>query len=352
METLNDWNKTFKKVEDATAIINNINELIKENDYYNYMDNIDVEKEATDKLIADLMTDNLYDIVKLLDEIIEDDNTDDSILKAKTIKYEFFRFNHLYGDDNLLSYVIDRQYINKNGFNTDMETYKENQGYIFKYPISLEQYHDVCNKHHLSENNDLVWKFENIQMLEEAGLFGVILSFDGTVLSDNGSNAIGILGVAHEQQYLEIEKDLNDIVNRKILRKIEGAFSDVYFIEKKDGTIFEINLSEPIENFESLNNEQRLLWLKQVYGIDEITDTVYLENMTIDNYDNSKQIIENFKSSIIDDIYNLGLEDFYLSREDCYHIGLGEDYDQELDDEQEYLEHCHEQDEVGDELEL
>lgn len=338
METLNAWSMTFKKVEHATTIINNINELIKDNDYYNYMDNIDVEKEATDKLIADLMTDNLYDIVKLLDEIIEDDNTDDSILKAKTIKYEIFRYNHLYGDDNLLSYV--------------MEDNKENQGYIFKYPISLEQYHDVCNKHHLSEKNELVWKFENIQMLEEAGLFGVILSFDGTVLSDNGSNAIGILGVAHEQQYLEIEKNLNDIVNRKILRKIEGAFSDVYFIEKKDGTIFEINLSEPIENFESLNNEQRLLWLKQVYGIDEINDTVYLENMTIDNYDNSKQIIENFKSSIIDDIYNLGLEDFYLSREDCYHIGLGEDYDQELDDEQEYFEHSHEQDEVDVELEL
>ena len=116
--------------------------------------------------------------------------------------------------------------------------------------------------------------------------------------------------------------------------------------------ILEINPSESIENFESLNNEQRLLWLKQVYGIDEITNTVYLDNMTIYDYDNSNQVIENFKSSILDDIYNLGLEDFYLSREDCYHIGLGEDYDQELDDEQEYLEHCHEQDEVDDELEL
>lgn len=351
METLNDWSMTFKKVEHATAIINNINELIKDNDYYNYMDNIDVEKEATDKLIADLMTDNLYDIVKLLDEIISDDNTDDIIFKAKNIKYEILRFNHLYGDDNLLSSIKEIHATYKN-FHIDDVNHTNKRGFIFKHPISLEQYHDVCNKHRLSENNDLVWKFENIQMLEEAGLFGVILSFDGTVLSDNGSNAIGILGVAHEQQYLEIEKSLNDIVNRKILRKIEGAFSDVYFIEKEDRNILEINPSESIENFESLNNEQRLLWLKQVYGIDEITNTVYLDNMTIYDYDNSNQVIENFKSSILDDIYNLGLEDFYLSREDCYHIGLGEDYDQELDDEQEYLEHCHEQDEVDDELEL
>lgn len=89
METLNDWSMTFKKVEHATAIINNINELIKDNDYYNYMDNIDVEKEATDKLIADLRTDNLYDIVKLLDEIISDDNTDDIIFKAKISNMRF-----------------------------------------------------------------------------------------------------------------------------------------------------------------------------------------------------------------------------------------------------------------------
>lgn len=73
---------------------------------------------------------------------------------------------------------------------------------------------------------------------------------------------------------------------------------------------------------------------KSDYFIRKYEKSNELELEGILMYDNIINCIDSWKDSILDDIRNLGVHpDFYLTREECFFIGIGEEYDHELEQE-------------------
>lgn len=135
-----------------------------------------------------------------------------------------------------------------------------------------------------------------------------------------------------KDQHEQIATELTTCVGRKILESIDSAFenSTHYFIGEKVLEIFNDSLSKTdIEKTRCMSKIEKINYFIRKY---EKCNELELEGIFM--YGNIIDCIDSWKVSILDDIRNLGVHpDFYLTREECYFIGIGEEYDHELEQE-------------------
>ena len=186
------------------------------------------------------------------------------------------------------------------------------------------EYNYILNKFELENYADFI-DIEKFDLLTEAGIHGVIVEWDN-------NKYIGVLGTVSKDQQEQITTELTTCVGRKILESIDSAFenSTHYFLGEKVLEIFNDSLSKTdIEKTSSMSKIEKSDYFIRKY---EKSNELELEGILM--YDNIINCIDSWKDSILDDIRNLGVHpDFYLTREECFFIGIGEEYDHELEQE-------------------
>lgn len=356
-----------EKEKYSLELVNLLDELSREYDQYDYMDNKDINNKALLNLKNDIFKGKLENTFQYLNEIIEESDIEYIINKAKYIKFKLLDYSknlnsnnickeeneknnlenksydeiidelHTWSIDDIHSYIVNEfkngnsliRYSLENLVAKEISIQNKNNllqkdATIFKCPITPMEYNYILNKFELENYADFI-DIEKIDLLTEARIHGVIVEWDN-------NKYIGVLGTVSKDQQEQITTELTTCVGRKILESIDSAFenSTHYFLGEKVLEIFNDSLSKTdIEKTSSMSKIEKSDYFIRKY---EKSNELELEGILM--YDNIINCIDSWKDSILDDIRNLGVHpDFYLTREECFFIGIGEEYDHELEQE-------------------
>lgn len=356
-----------EKEKYSLELVNLLDELSREYDQYDYMDNKDRNNKALLNLKNDIFKGKLENTFQYLNEIIEESDIEYIINKAKYIKFKLLDYSknlnsnnirkeeneknnlenksydeiidelHTWSIDDIHSYIVNEfkngnsliRYSLENLVAKEISIQNKNNllrkdATIFKCPITPMEYNYILNKFELENYADFI-DIKKIDLLTEAGIHGVIVEWDN-------NKYIGVLGTVSKDQQEQITTELTTCVGRKILESIDSAFenSTHYFLGEKVLEIFNDSLSKTdIEKTSSMSKIEKSDYFIRKY---EKSNELELEGILM--YDNIINCIDSWKDSILDDIRNLGVHpDFYLTREECFFIGIGEEYDHELEQE-------------------
>lgn len=356
-----------EKEKYSLELINLLDELSKEYDQYDYMDNSDINDKALFNLKNNISKGKLENTFQYLNEIIEESDIEYIINKAKYIKFKLLDYSKNLNLNNINKEENVKNNLSKKSYNEiinelhtwsieDIHSYIVNEfknsnvlirnslenlvakeisiqnknnllrkdATIFKCPITPMEYNYILNKFELENYADFI-DIEKIDLLTDAGIHGVIVEWDN-------NKYIGVLGTVSKDQQEQITTELTTCVGRKILESIDSAFenSTHYFLGEKVLEIFNDSLSKTdIEKTSSMSKIEKSDYFIRKY---EKSNELELEGILM--YDNIINCIDSWKDSILDDIRNLGVHpDFYLTREECFFIGIGEEYDHELEQE-------------------